>query len=142
VDLRTVLEEYAAKQRGKPKQPDSDRHLFLVLDKHVQGLPWESIPSLRGRPVSRIPSLSFLIDRIELARLQQPGGPASPPDRINIDPLKTFFVLNPSGDLATTQKTYEEGFKSLEASGWSGVVGRAPSEGEMVQGLQGNDLVL
>ena len=62
VDLRAVFEEHAAKLRQRKKTitgktttslaKGQDEHLFLVLDKNVQGIPWESIPILRGRSVS------------------------------------------------------------------------------------------
>lgn len=144
VDLRAVLDEHHSKGRSQTPTTD-DPHLFLVLDKNLQGLPWESIPTLRGRSVSRIPSISFLIDRVELVRHQR--GPSRStahncPDRTTVDPLKTFYVLNPAGDLKTTQATYEPGFKELERLGWSGVTGRPPTEEEMLQGLQRSDLFL
>ena len=143
MDLRTVLEEFNALAKGQG-DPLEDNHTFLVLDKHVQGLPWESIPILRGRPVSRIPSISFLVDRVELVREQKlsSSSPSAPPDRTVVDPLKTFYVLNPSGDLKTTQSTYEATFKQYEPFGWQGIVGKPPSEEEMLQGLQRSDLVL
>lgn len=140
MDLRTVLEEHAAKLPTQAVR--SDNHLFLVLDKHVQGFPWESISSLRGRSVSRIPSLSFLIDRLEMVRHMRKTNSGRPVDRTEVDPLKTFYVLNPSGDLTTTQTTYQESFEDLEDLGWRGVTGRAPSEEEMIQGLETSDLVL
>lgn len=125
------------------KHPDN--HLFLVLDKYVQGLPWESISVLRGRSVSRIPSMAFLIDRLEMVRQLRPTSNAHSGDKVDrttVDPLKTFYVLNPSGDLTTTQTTYEQTFKDLEDVGWRGVTGRVPSEEEMVHGLEKSDLML
>ncbi|PWN49862.1 hypothetical protein IE53DRAFT_124226 [Violaceomyces palustris] len=52
---------------------DGDHHLFLVLDKDTCPFPWESMPILRKRPVSRIPSMAFLQDRIDLARVYHLG---------------------------------------------------------------------
>ncbi|KAG8921766.1 hypothetical protein FRC02_012360 [Tulasnella sp. 418] len=150
VDLRTALEEFASVRRNNsPSTPPQDLHTFLVLDKHLQSLPWESIPALRGRPVSRIPSMSFLIDRLELVQHQQGLSPLSSSskkrvykDRIQVDPLKAFFVLNPSGDLGVTQATYEKNFAEMQKLGWKGITGRAPTEEEMVQALSNNDLML
>ncbi|KAG8959161.1 hypothetical protein FRC03_008372, partial [Tulasnella sp. 419] len=150
VDLRTALEEFASVRRNNsPSTPPQDLHTFLVLDKNLQSLPWESIPALRGRPVSRIPSMSFLIDRLELVQHQQGLSPLSSSskkrvykDRIQVDPLKAFFVLNPSGDLGVTQATYEKNFAEMQKLGWKGITGRAPTEEEMVQALSNNDLML
>ncbi|KIO19106.1 hypothetical protein M407DRAFT_31256 [Tulasnella calospora MUT 4182] len=148
VDLRTVLEEYSAKSR-RESTTHPDHHLFLALDKNLQGLPWESIPILRGRSVSRIPSISFLLDRVDLVRHQQGQAIASrsstgapSPDRTTVDPLKTFYILNPSGDLKNTQSTFEPKFKDLEKLGWKGITGRPPTEEEMLQGFQKSDLML
>ncbi|KAJ2081895.1 separin protein [Coemansia sp. RSA 988] len=45
--------------------PKSGRpHLILVLDKHAQQIPWECMPCIRDYPVSRVPSISFLKERI------------------------------------------------------------------------------
>ncbi|KAG8988816.1 hypothetical protein FRB93_003969 [Tulasnella sp. JGI-2019a] len=141
VDLRTILEEHAAKTTPQAARPND--HLFLVLDKYVQGLPWESISILRGRSVSRIPSIAFLIDRLEMVHHLRPATVRGETvDRTVVDPLKTFYVLNPSGDLTTTQATYESSFKDLEKVGWRGVTGRVPSEEEMICGLEKSDLML
>lgn len=94
-----------------------------MLDKNVQGLPWESIPALRGRPISRVPSLDFLVDRT-------PG---------DIDPSKVFYILNPGGDLLRTQEHFQSW---LEVKGWQGITGREPSEEELVTALSEYDLVL
>ena len=32
----------------------------LILDKEIQGLPWESMGFLQGHPLSRVPSFQFL----------------------------------------------------------------------------------
>ncbi|KAJ2357110.1 separin protein [Coemansia sp. RSA 2618] len=46
-------------------------HLVLVLDKHTQQIPWECLPSMREFPVTRVPSLAFLRERIVAMRTQQ-----------------------------------------------------------------------
>ena len=46
--------------REKPRESSEDRcseHLVLVLDETVQEFPWEALPSLAGRSVSRYASL-------------------------------------------------------------------------------------
>ena len=35
----------------------------LIFDEVLQTLPWESLPMLRGRPCSRVPSLHYLLHR-------------------------------------------------------------------------------
>ena len=36
-------------------------HTLLILDERLQALPWESMPCLRGRQCSRLPSLALLL---------------------------------------------------------------------------------
>lgn len=60
-----------------------------------------------------------------------------------VNSKKTHFILNPSGDLKTTQETFEPFVKDMkERAGWKGVVGEKPSELEMTRILTNNDLVL
>ncbi|EMD38775.1 hypothetical protein CERSUDRAFT_92811 [Gelatoporia subvermispora B] len=145
VDMRTALEEHTARLKASPgaNKQNPDEHVFLVLDKNVQGIPWESIPIMRGRSVSRIPSLDFLEDRIELARRQrQESAAESPIDRISVDPRKTWYLLNPSGDLKGTEGRFSTWLREMHPVGWDGVVGRAPSEQQLVNALSRNELVI
>lgn len=142
IDLRNMLEDYA----GSSDVPDAlfgDHHTFLVLDKNVEGIPWESIPILRGRSVSRIPNMDFLLDRLDLAK-QHPQAETSnvTTDRTILDPRKTFYVLNPSGDLKATEGRFAEWLTKMKGVGWSGVMGTAPSEQQFLDALSKQDLVL
>ncbi|KAF8591367.1 hypothetical protein K439DRAFT_1627079 [Ramaria rubella] len=147
VELRTALEEHATKGKGFVT-PVEDAHLFLVLDKNVQGIPWESIPILRGKSVSRIPSFSFLLDRIEFAKVQRKavGSPVLAEPQQNcaiVDPRRTYYVLNPSGDLTKSEDRFKPWTKDMQrAAGWQGIVGRAPVEQELLHALRNNDLVI
>lgn len=129
--------------------PSPDEHLFLALDKNVSGFPWESIPILRGRAVSRIPSLPFLLDQLDLVSLLSPSG--IDPDgakipfdgKSTVDTRKVYYILNPSGDLERTQTYFEPYLKSMtDTCGWKGIMGRAPTELEMIDALTNHDLVL
>jgi separase len=152
VDLRTVLEEHATALNRAHVQPVLDHHIFLVLDKNVQGIPWESIPVLRRNSVSRIPNLSFLIDRVQMARHLRGLSPFPDPveiasstimvDRASVDPRRTFYILNPSGDLQPTQERFQDWVKGMQRVGWDGIVGRVPSEDELIRALTTYDLVM
>ncbi|KAJ7273284.1 cysteine peptidase C50 [Mycena rebaudengoi] len=147
VDLRGILEEHAARMAGRRRgagpastKVEDDEHMFLILDKNVQGLPWESIPILRGKSVSRIPSVDFLLDRVQLAGWMTPDSAVV--DRTPVDPHKGYCVLNPSGDLARTEGRFKDWFKDMESIGWEGVVGHAPSEQQFLEALRKKDLVV
>lgn len=142
IDLRTVLEELAASSQGLIN-PIPDNHMFLILDKNTQGFPWESIPTLRGESVSRIPDMRFLLDRLDLADCQRGGKPrGSTVDRARVDPHKTFYVLNPSGDLKGTEGRFNDWLKGMKGVGWKGLTCQAPSEQQFLNALRTQDLVL
>ena len=159
VDLRAVLEEHSAK-RAKVKKvistkadvakgstelsTPSDEHLFLVLDKNVQGLPWESMPILRGRSVSRIPGVDFLHDRIAFAKLKREarGQIHRSEDGAAVDASSGYYILNPSGDLGRTEDRFREWSKDMRKIGWDGVIGRSMSELDFVNALRTRDLVV
>ena len=142
IDLRAALEELAASSQDLIK-PIPDNHMFLILDKNIQGLPWESIPVLRGESVSRIPDMRFLLDRLDLAGYQRAGKPrGGNVDRARVDPRKTFYVLNPSGDLKGTEGRFKDWLRGMKGVGWKGLTSQAPSEQQFLNALQTQDLVL
>ncbi|PIL26880.1 hypothetical protein GSI_11060 [Ganoderma sinense ZZ0214-1] len=142
VELRNALEEHAARVMARASHEDDDGHIFLVLDKNVQGIPWESLPVLRGKSVSRIPSVDFLLDRLQFARWQKPESRDLPVYRATIDPRKAYFVLNPSGDLKGTEGRFADWLKEMKTAGWDGVIGRPPSEQQLLDAFTNRDLVI
>ncbi|KAJ7172324.1 cysteine peptidase C50 [Mycena filopes] len=149
VDLRGVLEEHHARlgrRKGAgsaPSKVDEEEHMFLILDKNIQGLPWESIPILRGKSVSRIPSVDFLLDRVQLAGWVTHGaGSSAVVDRAAVDPRKGYCVLNPSGDLMRTEGRFKSWAEDMEKVGWQSVIGHAPSEQQFIDALRKKDLVV
>ncbi|KAJ8693527.1 separin protein [Pleurotus ostreatus] len=145
VDLRGVFEDHAQRMaqqkksapRQKPKLGD-DEHMFLILDKNLQGIPWESIPVLRGRSVSRIPSMQFLLDRVRFANMRRPGH-----SKKFVDPRQTYYVLNPSGDLTKTEDRFKDWLDEMKRdAGWDGVVGHRPSEQQFLDALSRNELLI
>jgi separase len=163
LDLRTVLEEHNARllkaKKAKEKlqrlghrsvpaeQSGDEEHVFLVLDKNVQGLPWESLPVLRGRSVSRIPCIDFLHDRIAFAALKrgQLSLEAEKGDydgRAVVNPRNGYYILNPSGDLTKTEGRFQGWVDDMKKLGWDGVVGKPVTEQQFSQALKERDLVV
>jgi separase len=150
VDLRCVLEEHHARLAGRRRgtgpaaaKVEQDEHMFLILDKNIQGLPWESIPILRGKSISRIPSVDFLLDRVQLAGwLTHGAGTSVVVDRAVVDPHKGYCVLNPSGDLIRTEGRFKAWAEGMENVGWKTVIGHAPSEQQFLDALRTKDLVM
>lgn len=144
-----VLEEYNAKKtkQTKSSRPASkvvDEHLFLVLDKNVQGLPWESLPILRGRSISRVPGVQFLLDRLAFAKCKREsaGQPHDPRFGAAIDPRKGYYILNPSKDLSKTEERFRNWAYDMKKAGWGGVVGQPISEQQFINALETQDLVV
>ena len=74
-------------------------------------LPWENIPVLRTQEVYRMPSIgsiSAILDRSHHHQEQAGMNAAAFP---LIDPLDAFYLLNPSGDLSSSQAAFEKWFR-------------------------------
>ncbi|KAL4918001.1 peptidase family C50-domain-containing protein [Aspergillus aurantiobrunneus] len=120
----------AAMDEARKQQPNNT---VLVLDKSLHLFPWESLPCLQGLPVCRVPSLECLRERVLQFRSQKKTN-------LGIDRRKGTYILNPAGDLQTTQGTFETDLSNLK--GWTGIVNRQPSEEEFKDGLESNSLFL
>jgi len=116
---------------------DTASHTILILDKALHVFPWESLPCLDGQPVSRLPSLGCLRQRL-LRQRQNPN--VDSPDRSYIDCNNGAYVLNPSGDLKATQAAFERPLHNL--TNWDSIVQREPSEAEIKTALESRDLFL
>lgn len=149
IDLRTALEEHRAKETkqklaSNTPAPTEDEHLFLILDKNVQGLPWESMPILRGRSISRIPGIQFLHDRLTFAKIKREtaGAVYNSNEGAVVDPSNGYYILNPSGDLGRTEERFRDWASAMRKSGWGGVSGKQVSEQQFVDALKTRDLVV
>ncbi|XP_040395535.1 separin isoform X4 [Cygnus olor] len=102
--------------------------------KHLQKLPWESMACLRTLPVTRLPSLHFLLS-YSLAQ-RQAGSVLCR----GINPTRTFYILNPQNNLPSTEERFRSWFESEQ--GWSGVTGAIPSQEQMQAALLEHDLYI
>ncbi|KAL4787855.1 hypothetical protein BJX76DRAFT_317828 [Aspergillus varians] len=132
VDTLDAVRAYheMASNEARKQRPNNT---VLVLDKSLHLFPWESLPCLQGLPVCRVPSLECLRDRVLQFRSQKKTG-------LGIDRRNGTYILNPTGDLQTTQGTFETELSNLK--GWSGVVNRQPTEEEFKDGLESKSLFL
>ena len=119
------------------EQEQAPNHTVLILDKSLHMFPWESLPCLQGFPVCRVPSLECLRERVLQFRTDKTGKAA---DGHRINRNHGSYILNPGGDLQTTQGTFNEDLSKLK--GWTGIVNREPSEEEFKESLSSNDLFL
>jgi hypothetical protein len=91
--LRKLIKKYT--EMGTECPSFAPSQIILILDKHLSLIPWESITSLRGRPVSRVFSLEMLNTLWRTYR------------GISASASSLYYVLNPSGDLRNTQAAFE-----------------------------------
>ncbi|KAL9940626.1 hypothetical protein V8E36_000114 [Tilletia maclaganii] len=147
VEVRSALEEFWSRQSKAAseglRRPEDDHHLFLVLDKDACAFPWESLAILRDQPVSRIPSIRFLQDRVKMAPLFCPQGA----DALETGHLydfqnpRTFWLLNPAGDLPRTEARLTPWLsRKQKDDGWRGISGRTPIVDELPRALEENDV--
>lgn len=141
-DLRMCLERLHDNQNKSQDEQDA-RHIFLILSKDMICFPWESLPSLQGQSISRIPSLDFLSVMAEvLPHWNTSSSQASPPQLHNFSFSleKASYILNPGADLPRTQASFEAYLQ--ERPHWQGIVGRTPMSLEFESSLKNNDLFL
>ena len=112
------------------------QHTILVLDNQLLAFPWESLPCLDGQPVSRMPSLSCIMSRLDKIRLQDADVSA-----LSISAGNGAYILNPSSDLMSTQATFAGAF-STALPNYTSIVNRAPTEAEFESCLCEKDLFL
>ncbi|KAJ7002733.1 separase [Populus alba x Populus x berolinensis] len=113
--------------------------VILVLDYEVQMLPWENIPILRNQEVYRMPSVGSICFTLDRSCRQQEQVDKFTTAFPLIDPLDAFYLLNPGGDLSSTQVEFENWFidQNLE-----GKAGSAPTSEELSSALKNHDLFI
>ncbi|XP_074358633.1 separase isoform X1 [Apium graveolens] len=111
--------------------------IILVLDHEIQMLPWESLPILRNQEVYRMPSVCSIfasLDRHDHEKLGT-GSIIFP----SIDPLDAYYLLNPSGDLPSTEVQFDKWFKDQNLEGKTGIT---PTIEELTVALQSHELFI
>ncbi|MCJ1382516.1 hypothetical protein MMC17_005629 [Xylographa soralifera] len=119
---------------------EADIHTILVLDKSIHCFPWESLPCMYGRPVSRLPSLSHLRHRILQQKQQELQDEGRADSGYHVDSNDGAYILNPAGDLTSTQKVFQKPLGSLMS--WSATINRTPSEVEIAASLSNRSIYL
>lgn len=92
-------------------------YIMLRSDKvnhniYLQMLPWENLPILRNQEVYRMPSIGSIFATLDRYCENQETIDTSIPVFPLIDPLDSYYLLNPDGDLSRTQGEFENWFKN------------------------------
>lgn len=132
-----IEERNNATTRSKVKGPSSSSGcLFLLLDENLHRFPFEGMPSLFGKSICRIPSISFVLG----ALLDEEGGEREV-GRI-MDPSKASFVLDPERNLMSTRNRIRPVLDTIATENnwnWSEVVGDIPPASFFEDGLGQHD---
>ena len=99
-------------------------HLVLVPSGECSLFPWESLKCMKNKSVSRIPSVSILVELLK----KNSERPLFLKENNNV-----FYLLNPSGDLYRTENRFGKPFESHRE--WEGFIGEAPDENEVIDKL-------
>jgi separase len=111
-----------------PRTGCTGRHpIALLLGRHAHRVPWESLPCVLYHEISvtRVPSLK-LVALQAAKRLPR-----------SVDPSSAFYVLNPAGDLPSTESTFGPLFSKLA---WPGLVGTQPDAEVIERAMLNKDL--
>lgn len=130
VEMEECIKGYYSRMEvgGEQKKKKTFDHTVLVLDKKSRQFPWESIPLLRKKSVTRVPSLQVFMEALKSQDNNKPVG------------RDCYYLLNPGRDLLKTQERFQNVFENL--STWDGKSGEAPTEDEMANALENKDLVV
>jgi hypothetical protein len=113
------------------KNLTSKNHIVLIPGSSCAKIPWESIPSLRGKSVTRMPSIYQLGEYLNKYKDLLDNG---------INSNKGYYVINPGSDLKRTEENLAPRFQNLQS--WNGIVGKAPSENEILEGISNSNMYI
>ncbi|XP_071455279.1 separin [Hetaerina americana] len=117
----------------KTKPCQWKRHpVILILDKRIEGVPWEAMPALDGHSYSRVPSIHFAHGLcVERKKIKE----------AYIDASQGYYVVNPDGTLPKTEERMVQ-YLECRPEIWKGKKGVEMSPEEFVKVIKEHDLLL
>lgn len=100
---------------GEQQFSNINDHIILIPGSQCCKIPWESLPMLEHKSISRVPSIDKLIEMLKQRndmRFSSQG----------------LYLINPGGDLTKTETRFKETFQTL--IDWEGIIGEKPSNPE------------
>lgn len=107
-------------------------HLVIIPSATCAFFPWESLTSMNGMSVSRMPSMRALVDSLLSC-------PASMLVFDNGGSENLYYLINPEGDLKRTEANFAAMFSARD---WKGSVGTPPQPGQLLSDLLRSDLFI
>jgi hypothetical protein len=132
-ELADLLNEKRRQRESAPRNPPFvDRSqggatptcTFLILDENSHRFPFEGMPSLEGKTVSRLPSIPFV-----LATLVETSAQSELPIPA-VNPERTSYIIDPESNLGATKDRIQPFVESLSTKNgwqWKGIAGAAPT---------------
>lgn len=129
--LDKLLMTYAQKKRRLlPQEHHRETHIIFVPSAECSSFPWESLNCLKGKSISRVPSIGILVDMLK-TRYKS----------FNINKSDNlYYLINPGGDLTRTQTKFKPLF--IDKENWEGLIGVQPDGEEILHKLTGKDLFI
>lgn len=117
--IEEELEEGDKAEKGEGEATFGERaNLIVVLSEKLLPVPLESLPICSSLGVTRMPSISFIVEHALRRRFL--------PQTRRLKP--GTFIVDPKGDLPSTRKTFEPIVRKLRKRfGWSGILAEKPS---------------
>lgn len=127
--LEKLLSTYAQKKNRPLVHADyRESHTILVPSAKCSSFPWESLNFLKGRSISRVPSIGTLLEMLK-----------SRHKSLNIETSNNlYYLINPGGDLIRTQTKFKPFF--IDKENWEGLIGTQPNGDEVLHKLGDMDL--
>ena len=92
--MKSLIDKY----KGLKFKSSSNQHIVLIPSSKCLFFPWESLNFLKNKSISRMPSVSMLIDRLNSS------------NDLKIDTRELYYLINPSGDLKRTEERFRNYF--------------------------------
>ncbi|KAG8627325.1 hypothetical protein KVT40_004808 [Elsinoe batatas] len=139
IETIDALQSYHEAAGTTDSKDTSDKHLILRLDKRLHLFPWESLPCLQNKSITRVASLVQLKDRVLTMRHVS----SLDLDRYHVARKKGTALLNPSSDLFRTEATLSPQLTLLkEQHDWSVHTQHKPSQPDFVSFLEQSNTLL
>ena len=134
--LEEAREQESTETEDELDKPESVRRnsMIVILCEKLLPVPIESIPICSSLSITRMPSISFVLEHA----LRNRFVPRESDGR-----LPGTYVVDPRGDLPSTRKTFEPIARRLRKRyGWSGVIAEKPSRDLWEQALKQSKVLL
>ncbi|CCH60037.1 hypothetical protein TBLA_0C02250 [Henningerozyma blattae CBS 6284] len=134
--LHIAIEEQIKKYHSAIIQQEKYAHTFLIVSSACHSIPWENIPILKNKPISRIPSYQVLFDTLHL-------NSENIFTEISLD-SNISIILNPHGDLMGTESRFIDDFNEIVEHRSSSyvLVRRKPDEAQFIRMISNSNLFL